>query len=494
MKISLTYKPVSTIDADLLIVILDETKTFHVSDDKAVRGVIDRARQLYADKRIKREYIYTLDQDAKIPTLLVYSTALNRNYPLPEVLKIFVARALRFAKDYQYTRVAVLMNGADAQPLLDAVVEGALLGAYTFDKYRKEKNTFFHDLHLEIVDNDARKATGKAALQRARTVSEAVNECRTLVNMPGSDVYPQVMADVAEGIAKKNGLKCAVLHEKELAKQGYNGLVGVGRGSIHPPRLIKLRYKPVKASRYTLALVGKGITFDTGGISIKPAEKMYEMKGDMAGGGAVLYAMQAIAQLKLPINVVGIVPTAENFPDANAQRPGDIFVAKNGKSVMVDNTDAEGRLILTDGLFLAGEEKATHIIDIATLTGACVRALGTGAAGAMGSSPALINAVIRAGAAHGEVFWELPLIEEYRDLLRTPYADLNNIGGSYAGAITAALFLREFVPPDTPWVHLDIAGPFMRDKDWKYYEAGATGFGLKTMVALCEHFAEYLGE
>jgi len=215
------------------------------------------------------------------------------------------------------------------------------------------------------------------------------------------------------------------------------------------------------------------------------------MKGDMSGGAAVLYAMKAIGKLKPEVNVTGIVPAAENFPDAKAQRPGDIFYAKNGKSIMVDNTDAEGRLILTDGLHLAGEEKATHILDIATLTGACVRALGLSVAGIMGNDRRLIQAVIQSGQNQGESFWELPLPEEYKDMLKTPYADINNLGGPVAGALTAGLFLQEFVPENIPWAHLDIAGPFIRDKDWKYYEAGATAFGLKTLVDMAERFNEY---
>jgi leucyl aminopeptidase len=253
--------------------------------------------------------------------------------------------------------------------------------------------------------------------------------------------------------------------------------------------MVILRHVPRKPSKETIALVGKGITFDTGGISLKPGEKMWEMKGDMAGAAAVLYAMRALGRLAPDVKVVGILCCAENFPDANAQRPGDIFVAKNGKSVMVDNTDAEGRLVLTDGLHRAGEEGATHVVDIATLTGACLRALGPSVAGVLGTDRELIQRIIRSGENHGESFWELPLVEEYRDALKTPYADLNNIApGGLAGAITASLFLREFVPAGVAWAHLDIAGPMFKDKDWKYYEAGALGFGLKTLVDLCERF------
>jgi leucyl aminopeptidase len=257
--------------------------------------------------------------------------------------------------------------------------------------------------------------------------------------------------------------------------------------------MVILRHVPRQPSKETIALVGKGITFDSGGISLKPGDHMWEMKGDMAGAGAVLYAMRALGRLKPDVRVVGILCCAENMPDARAQRPGDIFTARNGKSIMVDNTDAEGRLVLTDGLFRAGEEGATHIVDIATLTGAVLRALGPSVAGVMGTDRALIQRIIRSGENHGESFWELPLVEEYKESLKTPFADLNNISaGGLAGAITAGLFLREFVPEGAAWAHLDIAGPMFRDKDWKYFEAGAIGFGLKTMVDLCERFRDPL--
>jgi leucyl aminopeptidase len=256
--------------------------------------------------------------------------------------------------------------------------------------------------------------------------------------------------------------------------------------------MVVLRHVPRRPSKETIALVGKGITFDSGGISLKPGDRMWEMKGDMAGAAAVLMTMRALGKIAPDVKVVGILCCAENMPDANAQRPGDIFTARNGKSVMVDNTDAEGRLVLTDGLYRAGEEEATHIVDVATLTGAVVRALGPSVAGVMGTDRELIARIIRSGTHHGEAFWELPLVEEYRDAMKTPYADINNIAGGLAGALTAGLFLREFVPPGAAWAHLDIAGPVFRDKDWKYYEAGAVGFGLKTLVDLCERFHDPL--
>ncbi|HLH32802.1 MAG TPA: leucyl aminopeptidase, partial [Terriglobia bacterium] len=421
--------------------------------------------------------------------LAVYSTSLSTSYNAWENLKIFVARAIRSAKNHGFRTVSLLLNTEEAVPYVGKAVEGAILGSYSFDRYKKEKAGFdqiqFNILALKSHDQENRRHVSRYTL-----VSEAVNQARDIINEPGSVVTPEFLAQAARDIAKESDLDLKIWDEKKLQKDGYNGLLQVGRGSAYPPRLIRLGYRAKKAKAH-LALVGKGVTFDTGGISIKPADKMYEMKGDMSGGAAVLYAMKAIGKLKPDVHVTGIVPTAENFPDANAQRPGDIFYAKNGKSIMVDNTDAEGRLILTDGLYLAGEEKATHILDIATLTGACVRALGLSIAGIMGNDEKLIQAVIHSGQNQGEAYWELPLPEEYRELLKTPYADLNNIGGPVAGALTAGLFLEEFVPPGTAWAHLDIAGPFIREKDWKYYEAGGIGFGLKTLVDVAERFNEY---
>ena len=398
---------------------------------------------------------------------------------------------MKYAQDFNLPKTTFLLNGKDATDYFGKVVEGIIIGSYTFDKYKLEKSSFFDQAVVNLNCDSKQIDLCRKKLDRYSLVSQAVNECREIVNEPGCVIYPETLANLALEIGSKHGLKTTVLDEGELRKQGFTGLECVGKGSTHPPRLISLEYRCNTNSPVHLALVGKGITFDTGGISIKPADRMLEMKGDMAGGAAVLYAMKVIAQLKPSINVVGIIPAAENTTDGNAQRPGDIFVAKNGKSVQVDNTDAEGRLILIDGFARAAEFNATHIIDIATLTGAVVRALGQGYAGIMGNSQKLIEAVIRSGTNHGENFWQLPLPEEYKDLLKTPYADLNNVGGPNGGAITAGLFLQEFLPKNTQWAHLDIAGPFLFDKPWKYYTPGATGFGLKTFVDLCEKFQEY---
>ena len=488
MKIRLTYDHPAQLKTDLLVVILDSQTKFHDLAGSPLEETVRRVAQDIEQKRLKKEYFTSLDSRGP-RNLLVFSTALHPSYNVWENFKTFIARSIRLANDLGLERLSVLLNTNEAASFFGKAVEGAILGSYSFDRYKKEKSGL-RKIQVDLVGLKVHDRINRQHLNRYTVVSEAVNEARDIINEPGSVVTPEYLAESARKIAKDADLEVRIWDEKKLQKEGYNGLIQVGRGSASPPRLILLQYRAKKAKSH-LAYVGKGITFDTGGISLKPADKMFEMKGDMSGAAAVLYALKAIGALKPEVNVTGIVPTAENFPDANAQRPGDIFYAKNGKSIMVDNTDAEGRLVLTDGLYLAGQEKATHVIDIATLTGACVRALGLSIAGIMGNNRDLIQAVIKSGQNHGESFWELPLPEEYKELLKTPYADLNNIGGPVAGALTAGLFLQEFVPDGTPWAHLDIAGPFIREKEWKYYEAGAIGFGAKTLVDLAERFHEY---
>jgi leucyl aminopeptidase len=490
MKIQLTYDRPADIKTELLIIILDSETSLHDLNGSSLQETVRRVGKEIQDKKLKTDYFTSLDSRSSVQNLAIYSTSLSPSYNVWENVKIFVARAIRLAADHGLSRVSVLLNTEAALPFAGKAVEGAILGGYTFDRYKKDKAAELSKIQFSIVGLKAHDPENRHYVSRYTLVSEAVNQARDIINEPGSVVTPEYLAEAARDVAKESDLDVKIWDEKKLQKDGYNGLLQVGRGSSSPPRLIRLAYRAKKAKAH-LALVGKGVTFDTGGISLKPADKMYEMKGDMSGGAAVLYAMKAIGKLKPDINVTGIIPAAENMPDAKAQRPGDIFYAKNGKSIMVDNTDAEGRLILTDGLALAGEENATHILDIATLTGACVRALGLSIAGIMGNDPRLIQAVVQSGQNQGEMYWELPLPDEYKELLKTPYADLNNIGGPVAGALTAGLFLKEFVPEKTAWAHLDIAGPFMRDKTWKYYEAGAIGFGLKTLVDVAERFTEY---
>jgi leucyl aminopeptidase len=475
---------------ELIVAILDSDDSISASSDGRWQKEIAAASDAFRKKTVQREILRTFPLDSKTgpKAFVAYSTSHVKSFDSLEAAKIFAARSLGLASDYGYKRIRFLIAGDDGARYVGPLVEGLVVGAYRFDKYRKpnDKKKGAATATLEVRKKD--HAAAKSALTRYRVVSNEVNRARDLVNEPGDRVVPKTLADTAKAIARSGKLEVTVVSGAQLEKMGYRGLIAVGKGSIYPPRLIVLRYRPAKKSKRHLALVGKGITFDTGGISIKPSEGMWSMKGDMAGGAAVLGAMAAIAALRPKVAVTGIVAAAENFPGPKSQRPGDIFVAKNGKSVMVDNTDAEGRLVLTDALARAGEEGATHIVDAATLTGSCVRALGTSVAAVMGNDKELVKAVIESGARHGEVFWELPLVEEYRESLKTPYADLNNIGGKNAGAITAGLFLEEFVPEGAKWVHLDIAGPFIMEKKWKYFPEGATGFGVKTLVDLAERF------
>ena len=488
MNIGLFSGPASRVSADLLVFLLDEKETFHHIDEPELAAVVDDAAARFRARTLSRELI----QKTGARTVAVFSLNQIKGLNTWETIKTAVARALRLARDLGLSRVAIFFNHPGAAPFVGKAVEGAVLGAYTFDRHKLEKERFFKEkLSLEIVVHPDHQADAEARKARYAWVSENVNLARDLINEPANIVNPLVLAERAQQVALETGLQCEVLDETALKAKGYHGLLHVGAGSATPPRMVILRHAPKKSSAETIALVGKGLTFDSGGISIKPADKMWEMKGDMAGAAAVLATMRTIAKLQPSVRVIGILCCAENMPGNHANRPGDIFVAKNGKTIMVDNTDAEGRLVLADGLARAGEEGATHVVDIATLTGAVVRALGPSVAGILGTNGDLIKRVIAAGESHGEAFWELPLVEEYRESLKTPYADINNIAaGGVAGAITAALFLREFVPENVAWAHLDIAGPMFRDREWRYYEAGALGFGVKTLVHLVERFRD----
>lgn len=457
---------------------------------KDVRSVVSGYVREYHEKKIKKDILIPApDNLANIRYLNIVFADLEKYYDKSDALRIAARRILDAAESYGITKIAILVNAGLLPKILGEITEGLLLGKYAFDKYKKKTAVF--DPAVEIWSDKRFINKARSVLKEKSTLCASVNRCRTLVNEPGDVVIPDTFAKIARKIANKNNLFCEVLAEKDLARRGYPALLAVGRGSSNPPRLITLKYQKRKNKKH-IVFIGKGITFDTGGVSIKPSKNMWEMKGDMSGAAAVLYAIEAIALLSADINVTVIIAAAENAIGQNAQKPGNIFIAKNGKSIHVDNTDAEGRLVLTDAFARSEQEKADYIIDIATLTGSCVRALGTEIAGVMGNHPALIRGLIEAGASQGEGMWELPLVSAYRKSLESPYADINNIGGINAGAITAGLFLREFIPESSRWAHIDIAGPFIRTKKEKYFNPGATGFGVKTLVELAVNWKKYL--
>ena len=376
-----------------------------------------------------------------------------------------------------------------------AIAEGALLGAYDYLRYRNSSRADHRPPveSITILTDDPKSREAKLALSRAQIVAEAVYAARDLVNTPPSDLHPKEFAEFAAQQAKSLNLDIEILDEKALKKGGYGGIMGVGQGSVNPPRLVRIAYRHPKAKK-TLALVGKGITFDSGGLSLKPSASMDWMKSDMGGAAAVVTAVAAIAKLKLPVNVTGWAPLAENMPSGTAQRPSDVLTIFGGKTVEVLNTDAEGRLVLADALVRASSEQPDLIVDAATLTGAQLVALGTRTSGVMANDDDLRAAVVDAATRAGEQMWPMPLPPELRKSLDSQVADIANIGDRNGGMLVAGLFLKDFIGErdgaPIPWAHLDIAGPAFNQGDAHgYTPKGGTGAAVRTFVQLAEDIA-----
>ncbi|MFN2543747.1 MAG: leucyl aminopeptidase [Actinomycetota bacterium] len=365
---------------------------------------------------------------------------------------------------------------------MEATIEGVLLGAYRFDRYKgKGADPDSKPALREIVLlGSSRQDGAKEAIGRATIIAQSVAWARDLVNMPAKEATPEYLAKEAQRVAKEAGLKIKVWSPAELKRGGFGGILGVGQGSMNPPRLIELSYQGAGSAR-PYAITGKGVTFDSGGLSIKPAGAMEWMKADMAGAAAALATMRAIGLLRPRINVIAAIPCSENLPSGSSIRPGDVLVHRGGKTSEVLNTDAEGRLILADALAFLTEQKPVAVVDCATLTGAAVVALGDDITALFGNNQALTRQVLAASEAVGEPAWELPLWDDYRKLIDSPIADVKNTGPRGGGAITAALFLREFVG-DVPWVHLDVAGAAYSETPGDYWPKGGTGMPARTLI------------
>jgi leucyl aminopeptidase len=377
------------------------------------------------------------------------------------------------------TTLAQALPG-DQAAAVRAVTEAVLLAAYRFDKYKASPNGRPSIERLEIVAAGGDAAL-EAALAAGRVRAAATNLARDLSNEPANSLHPADLAAAAQRAVEGKGVRVAVKEEAELAAEGFGGIVGVGQGASNPPRLVELRYEP-EGARGHVVLVGKGITFDSGGLSLKPPDGMITMKTDMSGAAAVLAVMSALGDLGVRVAVTGYLATAENMPSGSATRPGDVLTMKNGKTVEVLNTDAEGRLVMADALALGATSGPDAIVDVATLTGACMIALGKRYTGLMSNDDALAGELLAAAGEAGERAWRLPLPEEYRKDLDSEVADLKNVGGDrYGGALTAGLFLQEFVD-GRPWVHLDIAGPARADSDDGYLSKGSTGTAVRTLL------------
>jgi leucyl aminopeptidase len=404
-----------------------------------------------------------------------------------EIARIVSAKAAVKVREMGISEFSILLFSNLDDGLIEAISEGVGLSLYSFNRYKTNDNKDELKINRVTILINAEMTSIQSIVDKTSLLVEAVNFARDLSNLPPNDCSPSQLANIALSIATEYGLKSRIVERYEMESMGLNGIVSVGKGSQYPPKLIILEYHGSNDDKRPYLLVGKGVTFDTGGISLKDSDKMDEMKFDKSGGCDVIAVMKAVASLKLPINVIGLIPSVENMPSSTSYRPGDIIKMYNGKTVEVLNTDAEGRLILADALaFGISTYNPKAVIDLATLTGACIIALGTNVAAVIGTNKKFIEELHNISERTGEKFWELPLYEEFSEQIKSYVADIKNIGGRPGGAITAASFLSNFTN-GLPWMHIDIAGTAWTQEgtyERSYNPKGATGFGIRTLVKL----------
>ncbi|MBI2687550.1 MAG: leucyl aminopeptidase [Acidobacteria bacterium] len=486
MQVTLSNQPITAVSADALLILQFE------ADGRPATASYDAVRASNAD------WLNEVESSGEAKGKLFETTILHRPQGFaakrialagagdaakfdPAGLRRLVGAAVRKAKQNGAADLALALDTAYATPeYLSAAAEGVHIGAYEVDTHKSKK-----DERTELASFRILAASGDAgAVRRGNILGESQNFTRGLANEPGNILTPPVLVERARAMVRASeGLEMEVLDRDRMAQLGMGSLLGVAQGSPQPPFLIVVRYKPANPSKDHLALVGKAVTFDTGGVSIKPADGMEKMKYDMAGGAAVLGAMRAIAQLKPDVQVSAFVPIVENAVGGNAQRPGDIVTSLSGKTIEVLNTDAEGRLILVDAIEYAKRQGVTHMVDVATLTGAIVVALGHIHVGLFSNDDGFRQQFQASAARQGEKMWHMPLDDDYREYLKSPFADIANIGGRWGGSITAAYFLKEWVG-DTPWVHLDIAGTGWIEDSKPYMPKGPSGVCVRSFVDL----------
>jgi len=495
--LTLTARPTREIDVDLLVipVFRDDELADEPELDRASGGEFTRARERGAFSGKAYETLVTSTTSAgwKTPRAALIGAGPRAEFTADVMRRIAIVGGL-VARERRLVRVAVLGRADALTPMVAAQVmaEGASLSNYDGGSWKTtgQPVSWLESVELRIA---GAPAGSLEAVERGRTLGECTNQARAMANAPGNELTPRMFAERATTIATTAGLAVEVLDEQQMAALKMGLLLGVARGSQEPPRLIVLRHEPPQAPPgVVLGLVGKGITFDTGGISIKPADHMERMKDDMSGGAAVICAMAAIARLGVPVRCVGIVPMTENMPGGRALKPGDVLTSASGKTVEILNTDAEGRLVLGDGVWYARERGATHLVDVATLTGACVVALGKTTSGLFGTPSAWVEHVRRASERAGDRSWPMPVFDDYKELFKSDIADFTNTGGRAGGAITGALFIKEFTG-DLPWVHMDIAGTAWAEEATPYQPKGATGVGVRTLVELASDAASWMG-
>jgi leucyl aminopeptidase len=486
-SLTLSDAPLPTLAADALIVPWFEeelTPRADVADATAGTFAAALAAREFRGKAYETLWLPVVGEGWATRRVLIVGAGRRPDYTPERARRVATASGLA-ARQRRQGHVAFVGGvGGSTPELVQAVAEGLMLASFDGDVYKTSEREAGPLTAATIVVEAASNVLA-GAVARGHVLGAASNAARALANEPGNVLTPSVFADRASALARGAGLRVDVLDEPAIEALGMGLLLGVARGSAEPPRLIVIEHVPLGAAEGpVLGLVGKGITFDTGGISIKPADGMDRMKDDMAGGAAVVAAMCAIAELGAPIRVVGVIPSAENMPGGRAIKPGDVLRGASGKTVEVLNTDAEGRLILGDALWYARTQRgATHLVDIATLTGACVVALGRVTSGLFGTPSWWVDLVRETADRAGDRVWPMPIHEDYAEQIRSDIADVANVGGRAAGAITAALFLKEFTG-DLPWVHLDIAGTAWTDEPKAYQPKGANGVAVRTLAEL----------
>jgi len=486
--VSAAARKTRELDADLLVIpVFDDDNLSDEPDlDRASGGEYAAARQRreFSGKPFEQLFTPLAGEGWKSRRALWVGAGSRADMSTERLRRIATLGGL-FARQRRLASVAVVWRGVEGiapDRAAQALAEGVVLANFEGTSYKtgEEPAAWLERVELRTGGD----APAEAAAERGRVLGECTNMARALSNEPGNVLTPREFAERASALAKEAGLGAEVLDDKKIAELKMGLLLGVARGSEQPPRLIVLRHEPKRAATgVVLGLVGKGITFDTGGISIKPSDNMDKMKDDMSGGAAVICAMAAMARLDVPVRCIGVIPATENMPGGRAMKPGDILTSAEGKTVEVINTDAEGRLILGDALWYARKLGVTHLVDVATLTGACVVALGKTTSGLFGRPASWVEHVRRASERAGDRSWPMPLFDDYKDLLKSEIADFTNTGGRAGGAISAALFIKEFAG-ELPWVHMDIAGTAWAEEAKPYQPKGATGVGVRTLVEL----------
>ncbi len=492
MQITLATQPFAELETDALVsYVFEETEPVQgriAEIDQAAAGLLRKlAKSGELTGKILEFTLVHAPAGIKAARLLLVGAGKREQFNGATLRKIAGA-ALRYLKARGVKNFALLVREGEAkEEAAQTIAEGALVANFETDKYKTDKK---NDKYVETVVvagfSEAERAAGDKGLSKGRIIAEAQNFTRDLVNEPSNKLTPRILAEKAEAMAKEAGLAVEILDEKKIADLKMGALLSVAQGGPEPPRVMVVTYTPAnpKPGAPVIGLVGKAVTFDTGGISIKPAEGMEKMKYDMAGGATMLGVMRALAALKPSVKVICVVPSTENMPGGTAQKPGDIQTAMSGKTIEVLNTDAEGRLILADGVHYAKQLGATHLVDAATLTGAIVVALANVNVGVFGSDQPFTDKLLASSKAVGEKMWQMPIDDDYREFIKGTVADIQNIGsGKGGGAITGAMFIKEFTG-DSPWIHLDIAGTAWNDDAKPWLAKGPTGVALRTLVHL----------